>query len=177
MHFDAYLGCSPLCLRMSILLKATFGNHTKYGRETVYHWQTNGYFLAILKLNISLRNVYNHLGSCKSSFNNAGGVSNEREHCPIGRLDGKVLFDATQEGFYKFHIVWPKMDLHLAWVNIKQSCALGGSHCCSDGFDHLQWRQEHQLGRHSHFEGDNNTMSLVIEQEFHRPVLEVSKCL
>ena len=53
MHFDAYLGCSPLCLRMSILLKATFGNHTKYGR--VHHGHTNCYFLAILKPNISLK--------------------------------------------------------------------------------------------------------------------------
>ena len=51
------------------------------------------------------KNVYDHLGSCKSSFNNTGWVSNEREHCPIGRLDGNVLFDATQEGFYKFYIV------------------------------------------------------------------------
>ena len=69
-------------------------------------WQTNGYFLAIPKPNISSTNVYDHLGSCKSSFNNAGGVPNEREHCPIGRLDGIVLFDATQEGFYKFYIVF-----------------------------------------------------------------------
>ena len=68
--------------------------------------QRNGYFLAILKPDISSTNVFDHLGSCKSSFNNAGGVSNEREHCPIGRLDGIVLFDATQEGFYKFHIVF-----------------------------------------------------------------------